>query len=145
VPETALAAIAAIGYSGFLMRRDVRFFDHVAPDGVFFFNESGGLGRAAAGGLQVDLGEVGPHLGILQYLIDRLVELGDDGRWGLRRCGDGIPSESGMLGTVEVFKCISNSCSSTYRCGKNPGPCPRPTGNKDDPRCGTNSPIPVQA
>lgn len=112
--------VAAIGYSGFLMRRDVRFFDHVAPDGVFFFNESGGLGRAAAGGLQVDLGEVGPHLGILQYLIDRLVEFGDDGRWGLRRCCDGIPCVGFEALCADLVECgdvkqISNSLGYRHR------------------------------
>src|SRR5208282_2832192 len=60
------------------MRGDVRLFDNVAPDVSFLSNKIGGLGRAVAGSLQVELGEVGLRLRALENLVDCLVELGDD-------------------------------------------------------------------
>jgi hypothetical protein len=40
------------------MRRDARLLDHLAPDLCFIRDEGLGLGRAAAGGVQVDLGKM---------------------------------------------------------------------------------------
>src|SRR5665213_822437 len=52
-----------------LMRRDVRFLDHVAPYLGLRLDEGLGLRRRAAGGVQIELGEVRLALGALQHLF----------------------------------------------------------------------------
>src|ERR1019366_9638801 len=74
-----------------LVRRDVRLFNHLAPDLRFLRDEGLRFGGRAAGGGEVDLAEVILRLRAVEHVVDRLVELGDDRRWGLRRRGDGVP------------------------------------------------------
>ena len=66
-------------------------FDHIAPELGLRLDEGCGLGRAAAGGVQVDLGETRLDGGLVQHLVDRLVELGDDRLRRLGRGADGVP------------------------------------------------------
>jgi hypothetical protein len=73
------------------VRRDVRLFDHAAPDLRLVLDEGCGLSGRAAGGVQIDLGELVLHVRAVEHIVDRLVELGDDRRRGLRRRGDGVP------------------------------------------------------
>src|SRR5450759_1165538 len=74
-----------------LVRHHVRLFYHLAPDLRFLRDEGLRFGGRAAGGGEVDLSEVILRLRALEHVVDRLVELSDDRRWGLRRRGDGIP------------------------------------------------------
>src|ERR1019366_5985659 len=65
------------------MRWDMRLLDHLAPDLRFLRNEGLRSGGLAAGGVQVDLGELVLHFRAVEHLVDRLVELGNNGRRGL--------------------------------------------------------------
>src|SRR5450759_1886409 len=73
------------------MCQNLRLFDHFAPDLRLLLEESLGFGGRAAGGVQVDLGEMRLRLRTVEHVIDRLVELGDDGWRRIWRRGDGVP------------------------------------------------------
>ena len=53
------------------MRRNLRLFDHVAPDLRLLLEEGLGFGRRAAGGVQIDLGEKCLCLRTVEHVVNR--------------------------------------------------------------------------
>src|SRR5215831_4561005 len=75
----------------------VGIFDHATPDLGLLFDKSRGFRGRAAGGTQIDLGEMVLCLGALKDLVHRLVELCDHrggGFWWRRECVPGSGFET---------------------------------------------------
>src|SRR3954447_2076520 len=88
--------------AGGLLRLDTRIADDLGPALGLLLLELRHVLRAAAGGHHVELAEPGLGVRLVEDLVDRPVELGDDRGRGLGWRADGVPGVRNKPGQPDL-------------------------------------------
>src|SRR3954469_17013208 len=88
--------------AGGLLRLDTGIADDLGPALGLLLLELRHVLRAATGGHEVELAEPRLGVGLVEDLVDRPVELGDDRSRGLGRSADGVPGVRDKFGQPDL-------------------------------------------